>query len=124
KKSLIEWFLAQKGEIKGFSRAIYSGFTTLEMARIIERLLCEWTAISGLWHVASEPISKLDLLRRLAALLERQDIEIVPDDAFHCDRSLDASRFNARTGYVPPSWDAMLAELAEQIRERGDDFTG
>jgi len=124
KKSLIEWFLAQKGEIQGFAKAIYTGFTTLEMARIIERVLGEWTDLSGLWHVASSPISKLELLQRLSALLDRRDIEIIPDDAFRCDRSLDASRFHARTGYVPPSWDAMLAELAGQIRERGDDFTG
>jgi len=121
KKSLIEWFLAQRGRVKGFTRAIYSGFTTLEMARVIELVLCEHTSLSGLWHVASEPIRKFDLLDRLATLLGRQDIKLEAEDAFHCDRSLDASRFNMYTGYLPPSWDAMLKELAEQIRERDDD---
>jgi len=121
KKSLIEWFLAQRGRVKGFTRAIYSGFTTLEMARIIELVLCEHISLSGLWHVASEPIRKFDLLDRLAKLLGRQDIKLEAEDAFQCDRSLDASRFNMYTGYLPPSWDAMLKELAEQIRERDDD---
>ncbi len=41
KTGLVEWFLAQKGSIKGFRRAIYSGFTTAEMARGIERVLLE-----------------------------------------------------------------------------------
>ncbi|RMH62373.1 MAG: SDR family oxidoreductase [Zetaproteobacteria bacterium] len=117
KKSLIEWFLAQHGRIQGYRRAIYSGFTTIEMARIIERILTRHADMYGLWHVASQPISKYDLLLQLAHLLHK-DIEIVADDSFVCDRSLDASRFNAHTGYRPPTWDVMLAELAEQVRER------
>ncbi len=118
KRSLIEWFLAQRGQVRGFTRAIYSGFTTLEMARIIERILLRHRDLSGLWHVASEPISKYDLLQKLSRHLGRRDVELLRDDGFACDRSLDASRFRARTGYQPPSWDAMLAELAGQIQER------
>ncbi len=118
KRSLIEWFLAQRGTVKGFTRAIYSGLTTLEMARIIERVLLQHPDLSGLWHVASQPISKYDLLQKLAVLLGRQDIDVVPYDDFACDRSLDASRFEARTGYQSPSWDTMLADLAAQIQER------
>ncbi len=124
KKSLIEWFLAQRGEVKGFTRAIYSGFTTLEMARIVERVLCRHGDLSGLWHVASEPIDKFDLLFRLSSLLRRRDIALVQDDSFVCDRSLSAERFCARTGYAPPSWDAMLRELAIQIQEREDAIAG
>jgi len=118
RKSLVEWFLAQTGEIRGYSRAIYSGFTTMEMARIIERVLLRHPDIHGLWHVASSPISKYDLLRQLSERLHRQDVRILEDDSFVCDRSLDASRFNAATGYSPPSWARMLDELAEMIRER------
>jgi len=118
KRSLIEWFLAQTGTVRGFTRAIYSGFTTLEMARIIEFVLCEQTDLSGLWHVASQPVSKYELLKTLATLLNRRDIDVIPDNDFVCDRSLDASRFQTRTGYLPPSWDTMLAELAVQIQER------
>lgn len=118
KKSLIEWFLAQTGEIRGYARAIYSGFTTMEMARIIERVLLRHPEIHGLWHVASLPISKYDLLRQLSERLHRQDVRILEDDSFVCDRSLDASRFNRATGYRPPTWAWMLDELAQRIRER------
>lgn len=118
KKSLIEWFLAQSGEIRGFTRAIYSGFTTMEMARIIERVLLRHPDIHGLWHVASQPISKYDLLCQFSEKLHRQDIHILEDDSFVCDRSLDGSRFERQTGYSPPSWEVMLDELAEQVMER------
>ena len=119
-KSLIEWFLAQKGVVKGFTRAIYSGFTTREMARIIEFALLERPGLSGLWHVASSAISKYDLLSQFSDKLGRRDVNIVADGTFFCDRSLDGSRFEAETGYVPPAWEVMLRELAEEVQERNE----
>lgn len=107
--SLIDWFLAQTGMVKGFARAIYSGFPTVEMARIIADVVIPRPELCGLYHVSSEPISKYDLL----CLVREQygkDIEIVPDHDFLCDRSLDSSRFRAATGYVPPAW-VELVEL-------------
>jgi len=123
-KSLIEWFLAQTGQVKGFTRAIYSGFTTREMARIIEHVLLDHRNISGLWHVASAPISKYALLSELRDLMQRHDIELLPDNNFFCERSLDATRFNTETGYQPPSWHEMLKELAADIREREHESRG
>jgi dTDP-4-dehydrorhamnose reductase len=116
--SLVEWFLAQRGRIHGYRRAIYSGFTTEEMARIIERVLLDHPDLSGVWQVASAPINKFDLLVKLAGILGRQDVEIEPDDEFVCDRSLLADAFETRTGYQPPSWDTMLEELAGAIKAR------
>ena len=115
---LIEWFLAQRGTIKGFRKAIYTGLTTAAMAQLVARLLEQHAGLHGLWHVASEPITKFDLLVELSRKLGRRDIEIVPDDAFVCDRSLDAGAFFRATGYQPPTWDEMLTELATRIRER------
>ncbi|HEX7779895.1 MAG TPA: SDR family oxidoreductase, partial [Vicinamibacterales bacterium] len=102
---LIEWFLAQRAKIRGFRRAVYTGFTTREMGRIVRRLLEQHDDLHGVWHVASAPINKYTLLVELAKKLRRSDIEIAPDDTFACDRSLRADRFRAATGYVPPSWD-------------------
>ncbi len=114
-QGLIEWFLAQRGKIKGFRRAIYSGLTTEEMARVVERILAKHTELSGLWHVASAPISKYELLCTLADKLGRSDVEIEPDDSLVCDRSLNATRFSEATGYTAPSWDTMLDQLVDQI---------
>jgi len=117
RQGLVEWFLGQRGTIRGFRKAIYSGFTTLEMARIIEHLLESNPQSSGLYHVSSAPIDKYSLLTKLRDRLGRA-IQIVPDDDFVCDRSLDSSRFQAEFAYTPPSWDTMIDEFASQIEER------
>ncbi|HET9049264.1 MAG TPA: SDR family oxidoreductase [Chiayiivirga sp.] len=117
KASLVEWFLAQEGQIHGFTRAIYSGFSTLEMARIIERLVTSPIEFSGTYNVSSEPLDKFSLLYGLRDRL-RKEIEIIPDDSFKCDRSLNSDRFRSEFSYQPPAWDAMLDELATQIRVR------
>lgn len=118
KASLVEWFLAQQGRIKGFANALYTGVTTAEMARIIENVCTEQRNLHGLWQVASEPINKYDLLTILAEKMNRNDITIEPDTEFHCDRRLNGSAFAQKTGYAVASWDDMLTELAEQIAAR------
>jgi dTDP-4-dehydrorhamnose reductase len=123
KTGLIEWFLAERGMIRGFRRAIYTGFTTREVGRVIERVLTRHSDMHGVWQVASAPITKYDLLVRLSTLLGRTDVEIVADDGFACDRSLIGEAFAAKTGYEAPAWDTMLAELADQIRARDDAVT-
>ncbi|HLX79299.1 MAG TPA: SDR family oxidoreductase [Burkholderiales bacterium] len=108
---LLEWFLAQKGSVQGYRKAVFSGLTTLEQARVIERILAHQPRISGLFHLSAEPISKLDLL----LMIKRRfglNVEIVPDDRVVIDRSLDSKRFRDATGYRPPSWEQMVGELA------------
>jgi dTDP-4-dehydrorhamnose reductase len=117
-KSLVEWFLAQTGSIRGFRRAIYSGLTTPELGRVIRRLSENFAHLNGLFHVVSKPISKYDMLCQLSDLLDRRDITIEPDDSFVCDRSMNGERFKAATGYVAPPWSALLEELARKIKER------
>lgn len=111
---LIEWFLAQQGTIKGFKKAIFTGFTTDELSRIIDKYVIPNQDLHGLYQVSSNPISKYDLLS-LAKESFKQIIEIQPDEDFFCDRSLDSSRFRQLTGYQPPSWNVMIAELASSL---------
>ena len=108
---LIDWFLSQTGTIKGFQRAVYTGFTTDELARIILDYIIPNPELSGLYHVSSDPISKYDLLL-LAREAYHKNITILPDQDFFCDRSLDSSRFRQAAGYQPPSWPEMIAEMA------------
>lgn len=109
---LIEWFLGQSGSIHGYVNAIYSGFTTDEISRIIENYVIPNPSLSGLYHVSSDPISKYDLLQ-LANSAFHKDLEIIPDTDFFCDRSLNSARFRELTGYRPPAWSDMIAEMAE-----------
>lgn len=117
KTSLIEWFLAQTQPILGYSQAIYSGFTTLEMARIVERIVAAPDESAGLYHVASSPISKHDLLVLLRNALG-SELSISPYNDFSCNRSLDGDKFNRTFRYEPASWPAMIQELAIQIKSR------
>jgi dTDP-4-dehydrorhamnose reductase len=112
KTALLEWFLAQRGTVRGFTRAIYTGFTTIEFARIVERLLVDHPTAEGLWHVSSEPISKFDLLGLFRDHFGL-DTQIAPDATFLCDRSLISDRFRSTFGYTPPAWTDMVAELAQ-----------
>jgi dTDP-4-dehydrorhamnose reductase len=108
---LLEWFLSQRdGRVRGFKRAIFSGFTTQALAEVIGKIIVEQPKLSGIWHVAAEPISKFDLLR-LVKQTYGLAIEIDPEETFACDRSLDGSRFHAITGFEPPSWPEMIQRL-------------
>lgn len=111
KLGLIEWFLAQTGTIRGYTRAIYTGFTTDELSRVILKQVIPNPSLNGLYHVSSNPISKYDLLC-MAKDAYHKDIEIQPDADFAMDRSLDSTRFRQATGYQPPSWREMIDEMA------------
>jgi len=106
-RSLICWFLAQKGSTKGFAKAIYSGFPTIELARIIKNFVIPRPKMRGLYHVASNPINKYDLLK-LVAKTYGKTIDIRPSDELVIDRSLNADRFNQETGYRPPEWPELV----------------
>lgn len=112
---LLEWFAAQHGRtIEGYRKVIYTGLSTAVMAELVGRLIVEHPKLSGLYHVASAPINKFDLLMNLAEQLGWRDIAIRAEDQFQCDRSLIGSRFEALTGWRPPSWQEMIAGLAAE----------
>jgi len=108
--SLVDWFLAQEGRVKGYTKAIYTGFPTVEMARIIADYVIPNDSLSGLYQVSSEHVSKYDLLKLIAGQYGKR-IEIEPFDGFHCDRSLDSARFRQATGYSPPSWPELVRAM-------------
>ncbi len=110
--ALLEWFLSQRGKtIKGYTRAIYTGFPTQILARIMGDLIEHYPDLEGLYQVASAPISKYELLVKIRDAMSLP-VEIEPEENFFCDRSLDAARFVAATGYTIPSWDEMIQVVA------------
>ena len=112
KLGLIEWFFGQKGKkVRGFAGAIYTGFTTPALANLIGDIIENRPELSGMWHVSSDPISKYDLLSLVNQEFEL-DVEIEMDQIFQCDRSLNSTRFRTATGFKPPSWEAMVNQMA------------
>ena len=110
KLGLVEWFLAQEGKVRGFTHAIYSGFPTIEFARIITDYILPRPELTGVYHVSSDPVSKYDLLNLVAKKYGKK-IEIEPYDDFRQDRSLDSSLFRRLTGYMPPSWPELVDQM-------------
>jgi dTDP-4-dehydrorhamnose reductase len=111
-ESLFEWARSQRGnQINGFTNAIYSGMTTMALSKIIKTVIEEHPQLVGIHQVASSPISKFELISKLNHLLEL-GLTINPDIDFHCDRTLDGTRFTESTKIAIPSWDDMLAEFA------------
>lgn len=113
-KGLLGWFLTQRGPVKGFTNAIYTGLTTPELGKVLELFLFKHPEASGLYQVSGDPINKFDLLMLFKEKL-KHDIEIVPDDTFRCDRSLDSSRFRREFGYAPPTWETMVESLRTKL---------
>lgn len=105
--ALVDWFLSQQGSVKGFTKAVFSGLPTVELARVMKDFVVPHPQLNGLYHVAAEPIAKLDLLQLVAVQYGKQ-IEILPDDGLVIDRSLDGSRFRYATGYVAPEWPELI----------------
>ena len=107
---LVEWFLAQTEKVRGFRKAIYSGFPTIELAKIVCDYVLPNPELKGVYHVSSEAISKHDLLI-LVAERYGKDIDIEPYDDFVQDRSLDSTIFRETTGYQPPLWDELVERM-------------
>jgi dTDP-4-dehydrorhamnose reductase len=109
--SLVEWLLSQKGgQIKGYTGALYTGFTTNAMTDIVANLILNYPSLEGIWHVSSDPISKYELLQTINQVYDL-GIQIEREDHFKCDRRLDSTAFRQLTQFKPLSWQEMIKEM-------------
>lgn len=104
---LVNWFLSRQANCNGYTRAIFSGLPTVALAQIVRDVVIPCPALSGVYHVAAQPISKYDLLKMIAEVYGKT-IEITPSDKLVIDRSLNAERFRNATGYVVPGWPELI----------------
>jgi dTDP-4-dehydrorhamnose reductase len=110
---LLHWFLNQRAQIKGYSNALWSGVTTLQLAKFIEDLI-DKPEITGLIHYTNNAkISKLNLLK-LVALAFSKKIDIMPYDDYHVDKSLINTRSDVH--FKVPDYNDMLMELSEYMK--------
>ena len=109
---LVGWFLAQSGTVKGYTRAVFSGLPTVELAAVIRDRVLPDPRLRGLYHVAAAPVAKYDLLEMVARQYG-STTRIVPDDRVAIDRSLDGSRFTQATGYAAPAWPELVRRMHE-----------
>jgi dTDP-4-dehydrorhamnose reductase len=107
---LVGWFLSRHGSVKGYTRAIFSGLPTVELARVVRDQVIPRPELRGLYHISVDPINKFELLKLVAQVYGRST-EIVSDNTVQVDRSLDSSRFRSITGYTPPTWRDLVESM-------------
>ena len=107
---LINWFLAQRDRVKGYRRAIFSGLPTAVVAGIIRDHVLPHPELHGVQHVSAAPINKFELLS-LVGEVYGVTTEVIPDDTMRIDRSLDSTRFSARTGFVADEWPKLIRRM-------------
>jgi dTDP-4-dehydrorhamnose reductase len=115
-RGLLDWFINQS-ECKLYKNAIFSGLPVYELARIISKHFINNSKFNGLFHIASQPISKYELLN-LVKNVYNLNINIIPDKTYFIDRSLDSSKFTKLSGYNIPSWSDMITKMKEESFKR------
>jgi dTDP-4-dehydrorhamnose reductase len=111
KASLVEWFLSQKNQqVKGFTKAIFSGFPTKTVGEILNKYVLENKSLHGIYNLSAEPISKFDLITLIKEEIGLP-VEIIPYNDFKIDRSLNSSRFREATKFSPQGWKELVKEI-------------
>ena len=119
RRGLLEWFLAQKSnKVFGYTKAFFSGVTTLELSKIIYMLLKSNNSsnFNRLLHIAGPKISKYKLLE-LFRYNYKKNISIYKLNKLKIDRSLNSNKFMKLTNYKKKTWSKMIAELIEENYE-------
>lgn len=110
-EELFHWFMQQKNEVHGFSKSIWSGVTTLELAKAVHWAIQE--EIIGLYHVTNnQKLSKYELLQLINCEMKK-NIHIHKVDGKDLDKSFIDTR--KEMNYSIPSYDVMVKELATFI---------
>lgn len=109
---LMNWFMQQKGEIYGYTKAMWTGQTTLQLAKTMEQAAKE--KAHGLYNtVPNHSISKYNLCGLFNHYLKNDAIKIIPIDGVYADKSLRRTRYEF--SYLIPDYDQMVSELSEWI---------
>ena len=109
---LFNWFMKQKGTIKGYNKAIWTGVTTLTLARAMEQAIYE--DLTGLYHLVNNKyINKFELLNLFNRYFKSNSIHIIKDESICIDKSL----INLRGDFLfeVPSYEEMIADMQEWI---------
>lgn len=111
KTELFEWVINNKEkEINGFSRVMYSGVTTVYMARLVADLIQNYKNLNGIYNLASNPISKFELLHLINSNFDL-GLVINKDQNIVSNKTLDASKIENKLGVKSPSWNELIIEL-------------
>ena len=114
---LFNWYMKQNGIVSGYGGAIWTGVTTLTLAKAIEKTLDQ--NITGLYHlVNNENISKLELLRLFNKYFINKNVTIVEASTIQLDKSLLSTRTDLN--FIIPSYEHMIEEMKDWVLSHSD----
>jgi dTDP-4-dehydrorhamnose reductase len=114
---LLNWFMQQNGEINGFTKSIWTGQTTLQLAKTIEKAALE--KAHGLYNaVPDHSISKYELVILFNHYFKDHSLKINPVEGVVADKSLIRTKYEF--DYLIPDYETMVSELAEWIKNHKD----
>tara|TARA_Y100000994_G_scaffold247217_1_gene252113 strand:+ start:618 stop:1490 length:873 start_codon:yes stop_codon:yes gene_type:complete len=117
---LFEWLIKNKnGKIEGYDNVIYSGITTIRMAKIIDFILKENLNLSGIYNISSIPISKYDLLKLLINSFDLK-IDISKTAQIKSNKVLISKKFTEITGIKTPNWTDLISEFKQDCETYSD----
>ncbi|MEV8645361.1 SDR family oxidoreductase [Mesorhizobium ciceri] len=122
-KSLVDWFLSQKGEVRGYKNAVFSGLPAVELTRVIKEFVIPNDDLRGLFHVSADPINKFDLLS-LVSRVYGKEIDIIADTSVTVDRSLNSDLFRRITGFMPGPWQELVATMHKSYLKYNQEVAG
>ena len=108
--SLVNWFLSQNESTQGYTKAVFSGLPTNELANIIRSCIVDWPNLHGLYHVSADPINKYELLSLIAKIYDKK-IQITKSEQVQIDRSLNHQKFQAATAYQAKDWPSLIESM-------------
>lgn len=108
--SLVDWFLSQDGEVKGFSKAIFSGLPTCYIAKLLAENILQRDDLTGLYHLSVAPIDKFTLLNTVAGTYQKE-ITINESTELVIDRSLNSQKLTERLGINLPAWPELISYM-------------
>ena len=112
---LINWFLQQHDKVKGYKNAIWTGQTTLQLAKTMEHAAIQH--VHGLYNMVPDTsISKYDMLLLFNKYLRSDPIEVIPEENFKIDKSLVRTRFEGFS-YKIPDYETQIKELGNWMRD-------
>ena len=109
---LFNWFMRQKGTLSGYTGALWTGVTTLTLAKAMEQAIKE--NLTGIYNlVNNESISKYNLINLFNRHFRNNRLVINQDDKLQLDKSLRNTRKDF--SFVVPSYEQMIIEMKEWI---------
>jgi len=110
-EELFHWFMSQTAEINGYTKAIWSGVTTLVLAKVVEWAIENRT--TGLYHVTNnESIDKFTLLN-LLKIYTKKNIIINPVKGKELNKSFIDTR--KELNFIIPTYEEMIKEMITYI---------